>query len=361
MFLLYNSKHRNLYKILRFFNNMMAYNILVFVSEVLALHTLTSIIRHLKNNSQIKLTIIHDGFCTEAVDKQNFNYVLIRDDFSRNVRPFVKGSDLILSGKSYVQPSEVELMDCAREFQKPYFLFIPDIGGQIALAKLIDRRNSKLLSPSKIFISDKRTLDYLVRQGMPKDLMIAAGSPYFDDLYKRLAIKKPKPRKDLLAYISTPFELDHRRGIFNVQYEQSQLIKDIKNAARQLNLRLVSKRHVQLDPSLFNGIKTWTEDVFSLIAQASVVVGSYSTGLLEAAITGVPTISYQPWFNNIREDVFYGRIPIAKTYESLIEKLSAARDSPRNSPCEITYNPGKSIDVILNHVYSTLNIAPQPA
>lgn len=339
---------------------MMVYNILVFVSEVLALHTLTSIIRHLKSNPQIKLTIIHDGFCTEAVDRQGFDYTLVNDPFLQNVRSFVKKSDLILSGKSYMQPSEIELMSVAKEFGKPYFLFIPDMGGQIALAKLTDRRNNELLSPNKIFISDKKTLDYLVRQGIPKDLMVAAGNPYFDNLYKRLKNEGLRPKKDLLAYISTPFELDHIRGIFNVPYAQSQLISDVKNAARQLNLRLVSKRHVQLDPSLFNGIKTWTEDVFSLIAQASVVVGSYSTGLLEAAITGVPTISYQPWFNNIREDVFYGRITIAKTYESLIEKLSAARDSPRNSPCEITYNPGKSIDVILNNIYSALNIAPQP-
>lgn len=334
----------------------MTKNVLIFISEVLAMHTIMPIMKYLKGDPRIKMTIIHDGFCTEEVNKHNIDYTLIKEPFLQNVEQFVRESDLVLSGKSYSQLSEIELINIAKGLQIPYLLLVPDIGGEIALAKLTDRRNKRLLLPDKIFIADKKTHDYLINFGVPENLIIAAGSPYFDMIYNRSENEKRRPNKNLLVYISTPFELDHKRGILDAPYEQHQLIQDIKTAAQELNLDLVAKRHTQLDPELFNGINTYDGDIFSLLMQAHVVVGSYSTGLLEASVIGTPVVSYQPWRKNIREDVFFGRIPIAKSYKELVDNISKAPLLNRNSLDKMIYNPGKSLSIILNHIYTTLSL-----
>lgn len=332
----------------------MTKNILIFISEVLAMHTIKPIIKYLKGDPRIKMTIIHDGFCSEEINKHAIDYTLIKEPFLQNVEPFVRENDLVLSGKSYSQLSEIELINIAKDLQIPYLLLIPDIGGEIALAKLTDWRNNRLLLPDKIFIAEKKTHDYLVNHGVPENLIIAAGSPHFDILYKRIENEKRKPKKNLLVYISTPFELDHKRGILDASYKQSQLIQDIKTAAEELNLELVAKRHTQLDPELFSGINTYDGDIVSLLMQAHVVVGSYSTGLLEASIIGTPVVSYQPWPKNIREDVFFEKIPIANSYKELVENISKALHLNENSLDKMTYNPGKSLSVIINHIYTTL-------
>lgn len=330
----------------------MTKNILIFISEVLAMHTIMPIIKYLKGDTRLKVSTIHDGFCSEEINKYNIDYTLIKEPFLQNVEPFVRESDLIISGKSYSQLSEIELINIAKNLQIPYFLLIPDIGGEIAMAKLIDRRHNRLLLPNKIFIADKKTHDYIIKCGVPKKLIIEAGSPHFDILYER--VEKENRKQKLLVYISTPFELDHKRGILDVPYKQHQLIQDIKTAAEELNLELVAKRHTQLDPELFTGINTYEGDIVSLLMQADVVVGSYSTGLLEASIVGTPVVSYQPWPKNIREDVFCDIIPITNSYEELVEHISEILNFKSNSVNKMTYNPGKSLSVIINHIYTTL-------
>lgn len=332
----------------------MTKNVLIFISEVLAMHTIKLIIEYLKRDPRIKMTIIHDGFCSEEINKHAIDYILIKEPFAQNVEAFVRESDLVLSGKSYSQLSDIALINIAKDLQVPYLLLIPDIGGEIAFAKLTNQKNKRLLLPDKIFIADKKTHDYLINYGVPENLIIAAGSPYFDMIYNRSENEKRRPNKNLLVYISTPFELDHKRGILDVPYEQRQLIQDIKTAAQELNLDLVAKRHTQLDPKLFNGINTYDGDIFSLIMQAHVVVGSYSTGLLEASVIGTPVVSYQPWSKNIREDVFFGRIPIANSYAELVKYISKALQLKSSSLNKMTYNPGKSLSVIIKHIYQTL-------
>ncbi|MGE0637761.1 MAG: hypothetical protein AB7P01_15055 [Bacteroidia bacterium] len=332
----------------------MAHRILIFVSEVLAMHSIKPLITRLKQDTAIEVNIIHDGFCTEEINKHNIDYTLIEAPFAENVKPFLENCDLIISGKSYAQLSELELLALSKELQIPYYMLIPDIGGEIALAKLTDFRTGELLLPDKIFIADKCTHEYLINHSVPNELIVPTGSPHFDKLYKRIEQGISDPVKNLIVYISTPFELDYERGILNACYKQSRFIREIKAASDELSLKIIAKRHTQINADLFAGITMYEGDIVPLLMQACVVVGSYSTGLIEAAVMGIPVISYQPWTDNIRQDVFTERIPITKSYKQFVAKIKSALSFERSEAEEITYNPGKSLAVIIRHIYSEI-------
>lgn len=332
-------------------------NILILVGEVLSLHSLKPLINRFQAHPEINTIVINDGFCTDEVIKQKIDFSLVNEPFNENVIPFLKDCCLIISGKSYKQQSELTLLKYSKQFNIPYFMILPDIGGEIVLAKLENLISNEFMLPDKIFIADQNSHSFLISSGIPDEIIVPAGSPYFDEFYNLIEKQILLPKENLLVYISTPFEYDFERGILEADYSQKRLIREIHMASKELGVNFVAKRHPQLNEDLFQGMEQHDGDIVPLLIKAQVVVGSYSTGLIQGAIAGKPAVSYQPWTTNIREDIFSGIIPIAKNYSELIENLQTAFATSHSSIRKITYNPGKSASFIQNFVYSELEIS----
>lgn len=322
-------------------------HVLAFVSEILSAKTLIPIVETIKKNPDFSVSLVNDGFCMEFIQTLQMPVEYILDDFESPIDSKIQAATVILMGKSYIQPSEYEILRRAAHWGVPVLMVVPDMGIDVVQAKLrgIGGHSSSSIPYPKLLVADERTRESLRCLNVPDDKIVEFGNPYFDELYRDLNANKDKWNPVGIGYFSTPFELDFDRGILPVDYRQKDLIEDIRQVARKLRQPLTGKRHLQVDLALFGGMKVFDGTPLELIRTIGVAVGSYSTTLLEAYASGIPTISYQPWEANIRQDVFEDRIPIVKTVWELEEALKLALAHPirRRAPEYVTFNPGTSL------------------
>lgn len=327
--------------------------ICVFLSEILSAKTLAPVIAALSRSSNVNIKVVNDGFCVEFIRTLNIPFTQITGDFRSGIEEFIRNSDAILMGKTYEEPSEYIIFDCAARLGKPVLLVVPDLGAQVVRAKL---KGIDFASISTLFLADPETKAAVVQSGIPVDKIVEAGNPYFDELYEAL-LSEAFDCSAGIGYFSTPFELDFQRGILPADYRQADLIADIKRACHEIGVPLIGKRHPQVDAALFEGMDVFEGTPLGLLRKIKASVGSYSTTLLESYVAGVPTISYQPWDTNIREDVFRDRITIVKTFQELCTSLDQAVKTPRHADFKIrtiTYNSGRSIEYFTETIQGML-------
>jgi hypothetical protein len=329
-------------------------HVLAFVSEILSAKTLVPILDAIGRDPEFTVRIVNDGFCLEFVRSLGLPVEYILDDFESRIDAEVRAASLVLTGKSYVQPSEYALLRSAASRGAPVLMVVPDMGIDVVRAKLrgIGGGPPDGIPYPRLLLADERTRESLRGSGIPEDRIVEFGNPYFDQLYDELRRDWSDWRQVGAGYFSTPFELDFDRGILPAAYRQKDLIADIRRACANLGLPLTAKRHPQVEPALFQGMRMFDGTPLEMIRTIRVAVGSYSTTLLEAYAAGIPAVSYQPWEANIRADVFEGRIPIVKSRSQMEEALRIALSGPcgRAAPRYVTYNPGASLEVALGLV-----------
>jgi hypothetical protein len=241
------------------------------------------------------------------------------------------------------------------------------VGIDIVRAKLrgIGAESSCGISWPTLLVADERTRESLRYLDIPNERIVEFGNPYFDELYEELECDRSEWDAQGIGYFSTPFELDFQRGILPANYRQQEMVEDIKRACERLGQPLIAKRHPQVENSVFDGLEVFEGTPLEMIRKIRVAVGCYSTTLLEAYAAGIPTISYQPWPANIRQDVFDARIPIVKSASELSEslRLVLSRPQSRRVTTLLTYNPGCSIAVALQLVraHGASSGRPRPA
>lgn len=321
--------------------------VLAFVSEILSAKTLVPIINALRSDPEFCVRIINDGFCAEFVRSLALPVEYIVEDFESRIDVEVRSTSVVLMGKSYVQPSEYSILRRAAHWGVPVLLVVPDMGLDVVRAKL--KGIGVSIPWPKLLLADHRTRESLGELRVPADRVVEFGNPYFDDLYAELRGDDPGCWDPVgIGYFSTPFELDFKRGILPADYRHRDFVDDIRRVCFKLGQPLQVKRHPQVDPDLFDGLTVFDGTPLQMIRKIRVAVGSYSTTLLEAYVAGIPTISYQPWEANIREDVFACRIPIVKTpadFEALL-RVALLHTTSTEGPNLITYNPGRSLEAI---------------
>jgi glycosyltransferase involved in cell wall biosynthesis len=337
------------------------YSILVFMSECLAAKSIFPLIEGLSKIPNIDIRIVNDGFGKHLLEESGLQFEHINIKLYDRLEDYVLNSDMILSGKSYLQPAENYLMQLSLKHNVLYLMLIPDIGGQIAYAKFNQNDSSfSTLLPTFILLSDEITHSYMVDKGIPVEKLIKIGSPYFDTLYRRLFLNESNLNKKFITYMDVPFELDYSRGVLPLgYYSQKNYIDEITSVIEGLDLfnNFKIKKHMQSDDKAFSLVPPSNfynnNDSFSLILESSLVISPYSTTLLEAYVAGVPAISYQPWEGEIiREDVFKDRIPIVKDKVSLSEKIKELFNNSTlfDKPNILTYNPYCSADAFINFI-----------
>lgn len=325
--------------------------VLVFISEILSAKTLIPIVNLLQVDSQFDVTIVNDGFCVEFVRSLGLPIEYIVDDFESQIDSKIRDASVILMGKSYVQTSEYTILHQAANRGVPVLMVVPDMGIDVVRAKLrgIGEGSPAGIPFPKLLVADKRTRESLRNSNVPGDRIVEFGNPYFDELYDELERDQSEWSPVGIGYFSTPFDLDYDRGILPADYRHKDLISDIRRACSNARQTLVGKLHPQVDPALFEDMEVFDGTPLEMIRTIRVAVGSYSTTLLEAYASGIPTISYQPWKANIRQDVFEDRIPIIKTSTELEQAIRSALTvtTERCAPRHVTFNPGSSLETVL--------------
>ncbi len=325
--------------------------VLAFVSEILSAKTLVPMLGALRTDPTVNVRIVNDGFCQEFVRTLDLRVEYILDDFESRIDEELRSASVVLMGKSYVQPSEYAILHSAARWGVPVLMVVPDMGIDVVRAKLkgIGDGSSAGIPWPTLLVADSRTRASLADLGVPNDRIVEFGNPYFDELYGELEHDSGRWDHQGIGYFSTPFELDFDRGILPADYRHRDFVADIRRASLTVGEPLTVKRHPQVDPALFEGLNVFDGTPLEMIRTIKVAIGSYSTTLLEAYVAGIPTISFQPWDANIREDVFAGRIPIVKTTSELEEllRLTLLCEFERRTPDLVTYNPGRSLDRVI--------------
>ncbi len=320
--------------------------VLVFVSEILSAKTLIPIVEAMRREPEFTVTMVNDGFCIEFIRSLAMPVEYIVDDFESEIDLKIRDSSVVLMGKSYAQPSEYQILRRANHWGVPVLMVVPDMGIDIVRAKLrsIGGESNCIPFPT-LLLADEKTHVSLRSLNVPDHRIVEFGNPYFDELYEQLAEDTAEWNATGIGYFSTPFELDFDRGILPADYRQKDLIADIRKVCASLSQPLTGKRHPQVDLALFEGMRVFDGTPLEMIRTIRIAVGSYSTTLLEAYAAGIPTISYQPWKTNIRQDVFEGRIPITKSQTELEDAIQAALANPpmRQAPRLVTYTAQASL------------------
>lgn len=328
--------------------------VLVLVSEILSAKTLVPIVRALMSEPDVSVKLINDGFCIEFVQSLGLPVEYLLEDFETRLDHMVSHASVVLMGKSYVQASEYVLLRRAAHWGVPVMMVVPDMGIDIVRAKLrgIGALTSCGVPWPKLLVADDRTRESLRCLDVPNKRIVEFGNPYFDELYEELQCDASEWDAQGVGYFSTPFELDFQRGVLPANYRQQEMVEDIRRACEGLNQPLIAKRHPQVENSVFDGMEVFEGTPLEMIRKIRVAVGCYSTTLLEAYAAGIPTISYQPWPANIRQDVFDARIPIVKSASELSEslRLVLSRPQSRRVTTFLTYNPGCSTAAALRLV-----------
>jgi hypothetical protein len=176
--------------------------------------------------------------------------------------------------------------------------------------------------PDYIAIMDKVAYQEAVDEGIPQDILRITGSPALTKLYKMVLgfQQKPPPvplflkeysKSKIITFISEEFIADYscsgsgddgKLGPFQ-GYNEETVLMDIIDILQRLQGEyvLIDKLHpgsakIENAESTRNKrvIRVRRTDLLSLLWYSDIVIGMKSVALLEAAIMGKPTVSYQP-------------------------------------------------------------------
>ena len=162
--------------------------------------------------------------------------------------------------------------------------------------------NAALDFPDKILTLDALARARMIEEGIPEDIIKIIGQPYFEDHYLRVTTEpapSSKPNKTLL--VTQPVAKYHGRGL---GYDENDFLVTCLNAWRTAGLdwKLLGLAiHPEEDPKLhLNCIKSYSSKIAIVnnpsqkIPVCALLIGMFSSLLVQAVLFGVPAVSVQP-------------------------------------------------------------------
>lgn len=177
--------------------------------------------------------------------------------------------------------------------------------------------------PNKIAIMDEVAKKAMIKEGIPKELLVVTGNPYFDghkEIRKRFRIPEDKERihKDLgipkgnyvILFVSQPIKANHPPNEFG--YNEEIVLRELLEASKNLKDKLPSftilvkghpdKGKENLEPIIaeykddLSIILNKDYDIKLVILASDVLVTMVSTAAVDAAYLSstIPIISLQP-------------------------------------------------------------------
>ena len=195
------------------------------------------------------------------------------------------------------------------------------------LERFLDAESGGLCLPTKVAVMDRLAFDEAVRAGLPESALVVTGQPYLEALAKRLGSPEliaearllraswledsaDQEATRLVLFASEAIARDfgpgtsYYRGYTEVETLEGLLeaVSSVQLGTR-LDIKTVVKLHPEESPESYRRGPLASSPKISVVAgqhpwpsmlAADVVVGMTSMLLLESAIAGRPTVSFQP-------------------------------------------------------------------
>ncbi|ACU06129.1 hypothetical protein Phep_3938 [Pedobacter heparinus DSM 2366] len=246
------------------------------------------------------------------------------DDFNAKVQiangsavAFLKANrpDLVFTGTSYTSDLEQLYISAAKELGILCYSFVDH---WTSISKRFLNKEGKMILPNHIWVIDQRAKEMAISENIPTDKLVISGNPYHQwlakwspklskqDFLKTLEINSDLVGKNIIVYAPDP--LSNVNGIDLYGFDEitatEMLIEELFANERVVRKWVILvKPHPNQDIEKLKDIVNRHPDVFLLnfgisandaIYFADVVVGFFSSFLIEAEIIGKSVVRFIP-------------------------------------------------------------------
>lgn len=152
--------------------------------------------------------------------------------------------------------------------------------------------------PIRICVIDERMRDEMVKEGFPSGPLVVTGNPHFEHFTE--GITRDTEDTQLAVFISQPVRTDvQAEGSLDCGFDEYKVLETViarLPAGMRLSIRLHPREEKSKFDAYLNGRVAIAEETTleEALSKAGLVIGMFSPVLMQSALAGKPTISYQP-------------------------------------------------------------------
>ena len=152
--------------------------------------------------------------------------------------------------------------------------------------------------PTQICVTDERMRDEMVREGFPPEQLAITGNPHFEHFTEGITRDAEDAR--LAVFISQPIRKDvQAEGTLDCGFDEYKVLETViafLPAGMRLSIRLHPREERDKFDAYLNGRVAIAGEATleEALSNAGLVIGMFSPVLMQSALAGKPTISYQP-------------------------------------------------------------------
>jgi hypothetical protein len=307
---------------------------------------------------QVEVVFLAAEYSKEILKRKNIFFEAINNYKDNSVKNIFKqvNPDIVISGTSFGYSLEDVVIQESRSKNIPSLAILDSWMNYSARFSDLDKGCNLEYLPDLVCVPDKFACSEMVREGISLTRLVVTGNPYFDDCIKDISVyaeqkkswlkKKDMPRDSrVISFFSQRIDATFGKDKTSPkylgynQYDVVNLLIRVLDAVVKncfFKLVVVLRPHPKESTSFYENIVQHKSDCFilvdpelearQLIAISDIVVGMFSTTLIEAYMAGKNIISIQP--SRIKDDQFVlsrrGLIKPAEKSEDLCEQINAA-------------------------------------
>jgi glycosyltransferase involved in cell wall biosynthesis len=250
-------------------------------------NALIPVLKALRSQGDLSLQTAAEKYSIKAFKDEGFEIIDLSAERLKMNRP-----DLIVTGASMLDSLEKKVIRWAGKGGIKTITLL-DYWGHYWHRFTISGDKDFNALPDLILVPDESAKAEMIKAAFPKGRLKVTGNPYFDS-FIRPKEELPRPVRGIL-YVSQPVYKDasYHSDILKIK----EVIRVIQSIDR--DLEMVVKPHPKENPTDFSklgpGVKIDRGTGVKVLLQAyDLLIGTDSTVLFEAALSGKPVISYQP-------------------------------------------------------------------
>jgi len=265
------------------------------------------------------LSLIEENSLTEAIAVSDRQYPFY-NDFKTHVRIENQNfeqlvdsinPELIFTGTSYTSNIENQFIKIAQNKNIPCYSFVDH---WTSISRRFYDSSEKMILPDKVWVIDERAREIAIQEDIDKTKIIISGNPYHDwlrnwkpSISKEVFLKQlhlHNLNTKLLVYAPDPLSNVKGKEVygFDELSASTDLVELFKTHQKELNQwNVLVKAHPNQDRSKLNEIferhnafylLSEKIDTNTIIYYADVVMGFFSSFLIEAAILNKPVLRF---------------------------------------------------------------------
>jgi hypothetical protein len=206
--------------------------------------------------------------------------------------------DIFVSGTSVGYSIDKQILDYVKN-QIPS-VYVVDLWNNYTQRFSIDGSDLAYM-PRTICVMDDIAYDTMIGEGFPLDVLRITGNPYFEHCAKNISCTDEDLQQ--ILYVSSPISSDINAGLDNPGFDEFTVLNAIIEAISGTDFFISIRLHPRDDPEKYNHLLSsvvrinTTGSTDEAVSRARIIIGAFSSVLLQALIAGKVVINYQPATN----------------------------------------------------------------